>query len=108
MSTERVEVMEGKASRPSIVNVNLVTANQEYKHKLPQGCQRFRVQMRDATDFRMAVEQEKVGTANPNPPYFTVKASTTFEERNLDIQEDTWLYFACGGSSKVVEIWQWT
>ena len=95
-----------EATKPSVVNINLVTANKEYMHKLPVGCKRFRIQMRDSTDFRLAVFQDIV--AKPNPGYYTVKGGAAFEERSLNIQEETWLYIACGSDNKIVEIFQWT
>lgn len=96
------------ATKPSIVNIKLDTANKVYYHQLPMGGERFVVQMRDSTDLLMAVESDVLGTAVPDPQYFTVKSGTIFEQNGLDIAGDVWLYFQSAGTNKVVEIMQWS
>lgn len=98
-----------KSSMPSIIDVTLTTANKEYKHQLPLGCKRFIIQMRDSTNFLLAVEYDVVSASTPKyPRYFTVKSGTVLDINGLDIAEDVWLYFMCTGSGKIVEIIQWT
>ena len=98
-----------KAGFPSIVNVAMASANTEYKHKLPQGCKQFQIQLRETSKLLVAVVQDVVSAATPKEPrYFTVKSGTIFKERNLDIEKDTWLYLMTAGATKVAEIWQWT
>ena len=97
----------GRAKKPSVVNIKMVSADTEYPHKLPIGCKRFQIQCRDATDFRFATEMGKI--AKPDPPYYTVKSGTVHRSGGgLDIQGDVWLYFACDSTNKYVEILQWT
>lgn len=95
-----------EAGKPSIANIEMPSANTEYSHMLPKGCKKFLLHSRDGTAFRLAFEQGKVATSTP--PYFTIKANTAYSEDNLDIREDTWFYFACASTGKVVEIIQWS
>jgi len=95
-----------KAVRPSVVNYTLTSADTEYKHKLPLGCKRITMQMRDATDFRFSFEQGVV--ALPHPGYFTVKSGTVMRMEGLNVEGDVFIYMACDSTSKVVEIMQWS
>jgi len=96
-----------KATKPSVVNVSIVSANTEYSHKLPVGCKKFQAQLRTAADLKMAVRKDVLGSATPDPEYFTVKSGTVYKERNLNIRGDVWLYFQAGAGT-VVEIVQWS
>ena len=94
------------ATKPSIANIEMPSADTEYLHMLPKGCKKFLLHCRDGTAFRLAFKRGKVAT--PTQPYFTMKANTSYSEDNLDVEEDTWLYLACGTASKVIEIVQWS
>ena len=95
-----------KAVKPSVVNKNIDSADTEYKHKLPLGCKRLQMQMRDATNFRFSFEAGII--AKPDPGYFTVKSGTVFKMEGLNIEGDVFIYMACDSTSKVVEIMQWS
>jgi len=97
---------EQKALKPSVVNYTLPSADTQYKHKLPLGCKRLQMQMRDATDFRFSFEDGVV--AKPHPGYFTVKSGTVMKMEGLNVEGDVFIYMACDSTSKVVEIMQWS
>jgi len=99
-------VMASKAKRPSIINIKIIAADTEYSHMLPKGCKKFTLHVRDGTAIRLSFRRGVVKT--PNPGYWTLKANTSWAEDNLDIEADTWLYFACDGTNKVLEIIQWS
>lgn len=97
------------SGKPSLLNIEMPSANTEYPeggHLLPKGCKRFLVHCRDGTAFRMAFQKDKV--AGSNPPYLTIVANQVYWEDNLNLEEDTFLYFACGSTSKCIEIVQWS
>lgn len=94
------------AKKPSIININIVAADTEYSHMLPKGCKRFTLHVRDGTAIRLSFIQGVVAT--PDPGYWTLKANTSWSESKLDIEADTWLYFACDSTGKVLEIIQWS
>ena len=97
------------AGKPSISNIEMPSANTEYPdggHPLPKGCKKFLLHCRDGTAFRLAFASGKV--AGSTPPYFTIKANTAYSEDNLSVEEDTWIYLACGSTAKVIEIIQWS
>lgn len=95
--------MEEKANRIVIANVHLTKANKEYNWALPKNCRWFTLQVRDGTAFRIAVETGHV--ASSEPPYFTIKADNSWDERYLDvdIRYGLPLFFACSSAGKVVE-----
>lgn len=96
------------ASEPSIVKIDLVTANDEYEYRVPAGCKKFMMQMRDGTVFKVATV--KNGTKTLNPQYFTMRTAAVIWWDGLDIQDsrEAVFYVACGVANKVVEIWQWS
>ena len=94
------------ASQPSVVNIEMPSADTEYFHMIPKGCKKFLLHSRDGTAFRLAFKTGKV--AGSTPPYFTIKANTAYSEDNLNIIEDAWIYLACGTANKIVEIVQWS
>ena len=107
--TEKSEIPmrpDQKAVKPSVVNKNLTSADTEYKHKLPLGCKRITMQMRDATNFRFSFEAGIV--TKPDPGYFTVKSGTVMRMEGLNVEGDVFIYMACDETTKVVEIMQWS
>lgn len=107
---ERIGAIEKRmmppASYPSIVNIELPSADTEYFHMIPKGCKKFLLHSRDGTAFRLSFQRDKVAASTQ--PYFTIKGNTAYSEDNLNIIEDTWIYLACASASKVVEILQWS
>lgn len=104
---ERLRRQDGqRAKKPSIVNINIVDADTEYSHMLPIGCKRFTLHVRDGTAIRLSFTRGVV--AKPDPGYWTLKANNSWSEARLDIEADTWLYFACDSTAKVLEIIQWS
>ena len=96
------------ASEPSIVNVELVTADKEYEYRVPTGCKKFLIQMRDGTTFKVATVRS--GTKTATAQYFTVVANGAVWFDDLDVTDsrEAVFYFACSTANKVVEIWQWS
>lgn len=107
--TEKSETLprpDQKAAKPSVVNYTLTDLDTEYKHKLPLGCKRLQMQMRDTTAFRFSFEAGII--AKPDPGYFTVKSGTVMKMEGLNVEGDVFIYMACDEASKVVEIMQWS
>jgi len=98
---------QGKArpTRPVIFNIPMPLADTEYKWFLPKHTKTFRIHCRDGTAFRFSFEMDKV--ASSSPPYITVRANGSHQERNLDA-EGLILYVACGSTDKVVEGIAWS
>lgn len=96
------------ASEPSIVKIDLVTADAETEYRVPTGCKKFLMQMRDGTTFKVATV--KNGTKTTTPNYFTIRADDAIWWDNLNITDsrEAVFYLACGVADKVVEIWQWS
>lgn len=96
------------ASEPSIVTIDLVTADAEIEYRVPAGCKKFMIQMRDGTTFKVATV--KNGTLTINANYFTIRTDGVIWWDNLAITDsrEAVLYLACGNANKVVEIWQWS
>ena len=100
------EIMKEPATKVSIANIVMTTQNTEYSYQFPEDVKGFRMQCRDGTAFRFAFEMDKVGTANPSPPYHTVLANGYIEIREVRIEE-LHLYVACGTANKTVELISW-
>lgn len=96
------------AKEPSIVTIDLVTANAEYEYRVPTGCKKFLMQMRDGLTFKVATV--KNGTKTLNPQYFTIRTDGAVWWDNLNVVDsrEAVFYLACTGTNKVVEIWQWS
>lgn len=96
------------ASEPSIVTIDLVTADAETEYRVPVGCKKFMIQMRDGTTFKVATVKNGTKTINAN--YFTIRTDGVIWWDNLNItdSQQAVLYLACGIATKVVEIWQWS
>ena len=96
------------AKEPSIVKIDLVTANAEVEYRVPTGCKKFMIQMRDGTTFKVATV--KNGTKTTTPNYFTIRTDGAVWWDNLNVTDsgEAVFYLACGNANKVVEIWQWS
>jgi hypothetical protein len=93
------------AKRPAVIIRELIAADTEYDWEIPAGCKKFTMHCRDGTAFRISWLAGKV--ANSEEPYFTVKANTSYNEDNLDVEPGTRLYLACSSAAKVIEIIVW-
>lgn len=96
--------MGENASRILIANVPLVIANREYTWAIPQGCQWFTMQSRTGATIRLAVVSGLVATSQP--PYFTVKADNSWDERQLGVgtKQGITLFFASSTAGEILEI----
>ena len=96
--------MEESANKIVIANVPMPKADKEYPWALPKNCRWFTLQVRDGAVMRIAVESGKV--ADSHPPYFRLKADSSWDERqlNIDMRYGLPLYFACGSAGKTVEV----
>jgi len=92
------------ANRVQIANLKLVEADHEYNWAIPHGCQWFTMQSRTGAAIRIAVVSGLV--ASSQPPYFTVKADNSWDERQLqvDIKKGLDLFFASSTAGEVLEI----
>lgn len=102
--SEQIEDLENSksASRIYIVTKTMAAANTEYHLELKK-VKGFRIKCRDGTAFRFAFEKDKVGTAAPSEPYYSVLANNSVPVRNIDVEE-LHIYMACGGTGKVAEL----
>ena len=96
------------ASEPSIVIIEMPTANKEEELRIPSWCKKFMLQMRDGTTFKIATV--KNGTKSINANYFTVRTDGVvwWDGLNVVNPKEAVFYIACGGATKVAEIWQWS
>ena len=97
--------MDGdKANKIVMANIDIPRANEEVPWAIPKGCIWFTLQVRDGTAVRVAVESGKV--ASSQPPYFTLKADNSWDERTfgIDPRHGFPLFLACSTASKVVEV----
>ena len=81
--------------RTSVVNLDLVTANQEYSWPVPEDCARLTIKARTEVNVQFATEKGKVGAA-PNKPYYTIKSG---DDLDLRYPLESILYFACGSTA---------
>ena len=84
--------------------VAMTSANTEYSQAL-SSVKKFRIHIRDFTEFRLAYETGKVAT--PTDPYETVPAGSEKYEDNLNVASLT-LYFASAVAGKVAEAEVWS
>jgi|GEM_PF-1643932 len=94
-----------EAKEPIVYNKTLTNADTEYSVTLPDHTKKLTFQCRTADDIRFAFEPGKVAT--PTEPYITLKANSTYDEKDLDLVGKT-LYLACSVAGKVVEILVYT
>lgn len=91
------------ASNPTIYNVNLVLAGNEYSQVLNNAVKKLLIRVRtgDAT-LRLAFV-----SGNTNTVYVTVPRGTNYFEENLDLSGVT-IYLQSDVSARVAEILEWT
>lgn len=99
------------ARNPTIHNVTMTLANNEYSHQLTQNTKAFDIHTRDESEFRMAFETGHVAT--PTAPYFTVLQNTRYWKEQIDVyvSDSDWdgtIYFASDSTDKVIEVLEWT
>ena len=93
---------EEKANRILVANV-VLKANTEVAWTIPKGCVWFTMQCRTGVDVKIGVETGHV--ASSEPPYFTMKSGTSWNESDLGIDVKTGLpIFFAAASAVVVEI----
>ena len=85
-----------------VINLIMATADKEYEIYFPKGTQFFTLHVRDGTAIRLSHSQGKV--AGSEPPYFTLKANTSWDEDKFFFIRNLRLYAACGSAGKVIEI----
>ena len=91
------------ATVPTIYNVPLTVADQEYNQTLSSNCARYDVQCRTGYDVRFAFVTGKV--AGPTAPYATLKAGGTFTSEFVPQSATApTLYLASSQAGVVVEI----
>ncbi len=87
--------MDEKVNRIRIANIS-VSATTATPWAIPDGCKWFTLQCRTAVDVRIS-RQEGMGT------YFTLKAGTSWDERELGVEKRIQLFFYAA-SAIVVEV----
>ena len=105
VETTQRRAVDNEVVRFGVINIDMPAANTEYPSggwQLPRNCKWFNLHARDRTAIRISTVMDKV--AGSSNPYFTLKAGSSWNEFDLNIQEDLILYFASAGTSKVIEI----
>lgn len=93
------------ATAPTIQNVTLTNADEEYNMTIPENTKRFKVVLADLATFRLAYETGKV--AAPTAPYWTQPANIPYEEKiGLYLNSKT-VYIASPVSAKVAQMASW-
>ena len=90
---------------PTKYALSLTSANTEYSQALPTNTKKFRIHLRDFSEFRLAYVTGKVAT--PTDPYETVPAGSEKYEDGLNIASLT-LYFASSIAEKTAEVEAWS
>lgn len=91
---------------PTIYNITMTNANQEYSQALPANTKKFTVMMQENdTAFRIAYITGKVAT--PTAPYFACPAGACISEDFSQGKTSQTLYFACGTAGKTIQIIAW-
>ncbi len=83
-------------NRIRVANTHITAANKEAMWTLPKGCKWFTLQCRTAVDVRIAFDSGHVESSEP--PYFTLKSGTNWNEQDLDIKERLTIYFAAASA----------
>ena len=86
---------------PTEVVVSMTSADTEYPLTMTGEVIAYSFQCRDATDIRYSWTTGKVAT--PTNPYTTLKSGNVESFSGLALLNPV-IYFACGSSSKVVEV----
>lgn len=97
-----------KARKFIPINKTLTSADTEYKITLPAGCKQFSVKVRtDDVDLKIGATKGSVDTATPRGDYFTLNAGRSWDEPNLELDNEFTFYVACATAAKVVEVVAW-
>ena len=100
----REQSLQKAVVRLHVMNLEMPSANTEYEYRLPPGCKMFIFHCRDATALRASFSRGKVASSvTGDPGYLTIKANSAWAMDNLNILEETFVYFACGTAAKVIE-----
>ncbi len=96
-----------RAQTPTILNVTMTNADEEYSLVIPAGTKTVQISTADGTAFRFAFVTGKV--ASPTAPYFTVPADTMYDSgEGVYFDEHTTIYLACDSAGKVAQILAWS
>ena len=95
---------QAAATTPTIYNVTMTNADEEYGQALPANTKRFSLQCLTDFDVRFAFEAGKV--AAPTAPYGLVRAGLNYYEDQVDLTGIT-LYIASPDAGKIAEIIAW-
>ena len=90
---------------PTKYALALTAANTEYSQALPANTKKFRIHLRDFSEFRLAYITGKVAT--PTDPYETIPAGSEKYEDELNLATLT-VYLASPAASKTAEIEAWS
>lgn len=89
---------------PTVYNVPLTNADEEYSQVLSANTREFRFRCRTLFDVRYAFVADKVAT--PTAPYLTLPGGSDYWSDNDNLAATT-LYFATDEAGVVVEIEEW-
>lgn len=101
---DQMDELQRRATEPSLYNVTIANANEEYSQALPVACKSFSVVLADLATFRLAFVAGKVAT--PTVPYYTQPANIPFERQGLYLSGKT-IYLASPAATKVAQILCW-
>ena len=93
------------SSSPYVIYVPMASADTEYEFILQRGTKKFTMHMSTAVAVRIGFILDRV--AGSHPPYFTLKANTSYFEDNLNLQEDIFVYVASSSASVVLQGIAW-
>jgi len=94
-----------KPTAPTLYNVAMANANQEYPQSHTGTVRAYEISTQDRSEFRFAWAMGKV--AGPTAPYRAIKANEVYYKENVKLLNPTF-YFASGSAGKVVELEVWT
>lgn len=102
INAENVSLVPDTVSSPTISNVVLSMANEEYAIPLPTGSRRFTIRLRVPGVLKLSYVTGASGTT-----YFTLVPGTTMTEESLAPGTNYVLYVQSPQSGAVVELVSW-
>lgn len=102
INAESVSLVPDTVSSPTITNLTLTTANEEYAIPLPTGSRRFTLKLRSGGLLKLSYTTGASGTT-----YFTIFPGSVMTEEALAPSTNYVLYVQSPQSGAVVELVSW-
>jgi hypothetical protein len=100
--TQTARVKPILATNPTIYNLSMPTANNEYSQVLNNSTKRLMIRMRTKGKCRVAFVSGDTAIL-----YFTIEAGAVYSDDNLDLSTTT-VYLRSDVGSQIAEILEWT